>query len=349
MSDRSRDRGAPAATAAGRDRKAEHIELALDRRTQADHHHFDDWVFEHAALPELDMARVDTSVEFLGKRLSAPLLASCMTGGTEVASHINTNLARAAEESGIAVGVGSQRKAIEEGTHVETYEVREAAPTAPLLANLVLHYAFDAWMRRVYPHIPFERYADDAICHCRSKAEAEHLQTALAARLAACKLTLHPEKTKIVYCKDADRREDHPHQSFDFLGYTFRPRSAKNKYGKVFVSFTPAASDRAMKEARQTIKDWRFSRPSGATLDDLARQINPVVRGWIAYYGRYHRSAFYAVLGYLDRTLARWAARKYKRHKRRVRRAYAWLMRVKTRDPTLFVHWHAVKQPQTVG
>jgi len=237
-----------------------------------------------------------------------------------------------------------------DGSLVErTQGTPQGGVISPLLANLVLHYAFDAWMRRTYPHIPFERYADDAICHCRSKAEAEHLQAALAARLARCKLTLHPEKTKIVYCKDADRREDHPHQRFDFLGYTFRPRSVKSKYGKVFVSFTPAASDRAMKEARQTIRDWRFSRPSGATLDDLARQINPVVRGWIAYYGRYHRSAFDSVLGYLDRTLARWAARKYKRHKRRVRRAYAWLMRVKTRDPTLFVHWHAFEQPQTAG
>ena len=90
----------------------------------------------------------------------------------------------------------------------------------PLLANLFLHYAFDAWMSRNYPRIPFERYADDAICHCKSAEEARALWSALKDRFAACKLVLHPEKTKIVYCKDANRRDDFPNQSFDFLGFS---------------------------------------------------------------------------------------------------------------------------------
>jgi len=237
-----------------------------------------------------------------------------------------------------------------DGSLVErTQGTPQGGVISPLLANLFLHYAFDAWMRRAYPHIPFERYADDAICHCRSEAEATHLQDALTARLAECKLTLHPEKTKIVYCKDDGRRGDYPNRRFDFLGYTFRPRSVKSRHGKLFVSFTPAASDPAMKAVRQTIRDWRFACSSGATLEDLARQINPMVRGWIAYYGRYHRSALYPTLHYLDRTLARWAARKYKRHGRKVRRAWHWLMGVKVRDPRLFVHWHALKASRTAG
>ena len=166
------DRSGSATAVPARDRKAEHIELALDRRTQADRHHFDDWVFEHAALPELDLAAIDTSVVFLGKRLRSPLLASCMTGGTGAASRINTNLARAAEERGIAVGVGSQRKAIEEGTHVETYEVREAAPSVPLLANLgavQLNYGFGyAECRRAVEMIS----ADALVFHLNPLQEA---------------------------------------------------------------------------------------------------------------------------------------------------------------------------------
>lgn len=119
-----------------RDRKAEHIELALDRRTQLDRHFFDEWAFDHQALPEIDRAEVDVSTRFLGKQLSAPLLISCMTGGTEIASEINRNLAVAAERRGVAVGVGSQRKALEDAATTGSFEMRDAAPTVPLLANL---------------------------------------------------------------------------------------------------------------------------------------------------------------------------------------------------------------------
>src|SRR5260370_37507648 len=90
---------------------------------------------------------------------------------------------------------------------------------SPLLANLFLHYAFDMWMAREFPHIPFERYADDGICHCRSAEEARALWSALGDRLAACKLVLHPVKTKVVYCKDVNRRGEFPVISFDFLGF----------------------------------------------------------------------------------------------------------------------------------
>ena len=130
---------------------------------------------------------------------------------------------------------------------------------SPLLANLFLHYAFDMWMQRNQPNIPFERYADDAICHCKSEAQANWLRAALESRLRACGLELHPDKTKVVYCRDDDRRSSYPIQKFDFLGYTFRPRRSKNRWGKYFINFTPAISNRAAKSIRQTMRTWRLA------------------------------------------------------------------------------------------
>ena len=130
---------------------------------------------------------------------------------------------------------------------------------SPLLANLFLHYAFDTWMQRNHPDIPFERYADDAICHCRSEEQAAALRNALEKRFVECGLTLHPEKTKIVYCKDDDRRGNPPDHKFDFLGYTFRPRLSRRRGGKVGVSFSPAASDKALKAIRQTVRAGPFT------------------------------------------------------------------------------------------
>jgi RNA-directed DNA polymerase len=148
------------------------------------------------------------------------------------------------------------------------------------------HYAFDKWMQRNHPGIPFERYADDAICHCRSEEQAAALRNALEKRFVECGLTLHPEKTKIVYCKDDDRRGDHPDHKFDFLGYTFRPRLSRRRGGKVGVSFSPAASDKALKEIRQTVRGWSLHERSDKALDDLVRMFNVHIRGWIKYYGR---------------------------------------------------------------
>ncbi len=211
--------------------------------------------------------------------------------------------------------------------------------SSPLLANLFLHYVFDVWMHRHYPHIPFERYADDGICHCRTEAEAQALKVALERRFAECALELHPQKTKIVYCKDDDRRGDFPDTKFDFLGYTFRPRRSKNRYGKFFINFTPAVSNKATTVMRRTMRRWRLHLRSDKSLEDLAHMFNSVIRGWINYFRHFYKSALYPVLKHLNNTLARWAARKYKRLRGHHRRATHWLARIARRQPRLFAHW----------
>ncbi len=193
---------------------------------------------------------------------------------------------------------------------------------SPLLANLFLHYAFDRWMAEHHPNIKFERYADDILCHCRSEAQARWLWGVLERRFAECGLELHPQKTKIVYCKDDDRRGHYPNEKFDYLGYTFRARRSKNRWGKYFVNFTPGLSNAAAKAIRQTIRDWQLGCRVDKRIDDLARMFNPVIRGWITYYGRYYKSALYPTLRYLDGRLARWAQAKYKRRRCRLRRLY---------------------------
>jgi group II intron reverse transcriptase/maturase len=219
----------------------------------------------------------------------------------------------------------------------------QGSVVSPLLANLFLHYVFDSWMVRTYPSIPFERYADDAICHCGSEAEAEGLRAAIARRFADCGLELHPQKTKIVYCKDDDRRGTYPEQKFDFLGYTFRPRRSKNRYGKYFVNFTPAVSNKAAKSMRQTMRRWAFHNRSDKSLEDIAHMFNPVLRGWINYYGRFYKSALTPTFQHFDRTLARWATRKYKRLRGHRRRARHWLGRIARQQPELFAHWWLLK------
>ena len=224
----------------------------------------------------------------------------------------------------------------------------QGAVVSPLLANLFLHYAFDSWMRRNHPSIPFERYADDVIVHAKSKAQAEQLLEAIRARLAACGLELHPEKTKIVYCQDSDRKGQHEHIQFDFLGYTFRPRRAKNYRGKPFVSFLPGVSNKAGKAIRATIRAWRLAATrNNQSLEDLARLVNPSVSGWVNYYGRFYRSALTPVLRHLERALIRWACRKYKRFRGHVTNAAHWLGQVARRDPHLFVLWHIGIRPAT--
>src|ERR1700739_3257060 len=165
---------------------------------------------------------------------------------------------------------------------------------SPLLANLFLHYAFDRWITERYPHVQFERYADDAIVHCRTESEAQEIRTAIAERMEQCRLELHPQKTKIVYCKDDDRRRTYLNEKFDFLGYTFRPRRSKNWKGKDFISFNPAVSDKAVKAIRTEIRSWNLARRSDKAIEDLSAMFNPIVKGWLQYYGRYYRSALYA-------------------------------------------------------
>ena len=210
---------------------------------------------------------------------------------------------------------------------------------SPLLSNLFLHYTFDRWMVRNYPDIRFERFADDALCHCGSEAQAKILKEALEKRFAECGLQLHPEKTKVVYCKDDDRRGNSKNESFDFLGYSFRARRSKNRFGKFFVNFSPAVSNAATKAIREEIRRWQLRCRIDRWIDDLARMVNPVIRGWITYYGRYYKSALYPTFRYLDQCLAYWAMAKYKRLRRHRRRAEHWVSKAASRDPRLFAHW----------
>jgi len=221
---------------------------------------------------------------------------------------------------------------------------------SPLLANLFLHYAFDLWMRRTFPSVWFERYADDAIVHCGSELQARAVLDAIRGRFAQCGLELHSEKTRIVYCKDDDRPGDFEHVKFDFLGYTFQPRRAKNRWGKYFVSFLPAIGTKAAKVIRKTIREWRMaSTRNHQRLEDLARLVNPSVRGWMNYYGRFYRSKCVQVLRHLNEALAAWARRKYKRFRHRERASMHWLGRIAQRDPKLFVLWQLGVKPEAGG
>jgi RNA-directed DNA polymerase len=218
---------------------------------------------------------------------------------------------------------------------------------SPLLSNLFLHYTFDRWMARNYPDIPFERFADDGLCHCANEAQAKALKEALEKRFAECGLQLHPEKTKIVYCKDDDRRGNSKNESFDFLGYSFRARRSKNRFGKFFVNFSPAVSNAATKAIREEIRRWQLRCRIDKWIDDLARMFNPVIRGWINYYGRYYKSALYPTFRYLDQCLANWAMAKYKRLRRHRQRAGHWVSKTASRDPRLFAHWPLLRRAAT--
>jgi RNA-directed DNA polymerase len=216
---------------------------------------------------------------------------------------------------------------------------------SPLLANLFLHYAFDEWMRRNHTEIPFERYADDAIVHCQTEKQAKWIRTEIEHRMGQCQLELHPQKTRIAYCKDDDRKGSYPNESFDFLGFTFRPRKSKNRWGKYFINFSPAVSNRAVKEMRQRLRKWRLHLRSDKELEDLARMLNPTIQGWMNYYGSFYKSALYPVFTHLNRTLTRWATRKYKRMRGHRRQATHWLGRIAQREPGMFAYWKWGLQP----
>ena len=209
---------------------------------------------------------------------------------------------------------------------------------SPLLANLYLHYAFDEWMEGT-TDLPFERYADDIIIHCKTQKQAEWLKDRIEERLARCRLALNREKTKIVYCKDNKRTGDYPIQKFDFLGFTFRTRRAKNRRGEYFVNFLPAVSRKAVKAMNLTLRKLGINRRTRHEIEDLARVINPIIRGWINYFGSFYRSAIYPVLEHLDEKLGRWAMRKFKRLRNRFSKAMQWLHGIRHRQPDLFAHW----------
>ncbi len=229
---------------------------------------------------------------------------------------------------------------LEDGSVVpRTAGTPQGGVVSPILSNLFLHYVFDKWMVRTYPSIPFERYADDIICHCRSAAEARALWSDLEARFTACRLVLHPHKTKLVYCKDINRRGDFPNQSFDFLGYMFRPRKSVWHGRQYVVSFLPAVSPKALKAIGRTIRRWALHHRSDKSLEDLAKMYNPYIQGWINYFRHFYGSQLHSTLRRIDAYLIRWARRKFKRLYRRPKGARDWLARVRRADPTLFAHW----------
>ena len=236
----------------------------------------------------------------------------------------------------------------EDGTlEIVTRGTPQGGVASPLLANLFMHYAFDKWMQRTHPSVAFARFADDAVVHCKTQRQAEAVLAAIRDRLRQCGLELHPTKTRIVYCKDDDRPETHEQVSFTFLGYTFQPRRARNRWGKFFVSFLPAMSVKAAKTVRAQIRNWHLaSTRNNQTLEDLARVINPVVRGWMNYYGRFYRSKCVQVLRHLNEALAAWARWKYRRFKRRERASMHWLGRIALRDPNLFALWQLGVRPE---
>jgi RNA-directed DNA polymerase len=234
----------------------------------------------------------------------------------------------------------------EDGTLTErTKGTPQGAVISPLLANLFLHYCMDEWLRIKYPQCPFERYADDSVIHCQSKEQAEQLKEALQERLKACGLEMHLDKTRIVYCKDEDRNKSYPHVSFDFLGYTFRSRKSRNRQGKFFTGFLPAVSDKAGKAIREKIREWKLSARSGSDINTLAAEVNPVLRGWINYYGHYYKSELQDVLKYLNLILKKWARQKYKKLHSHKTKASKWLVTLYQRAPYLFAHWRIGVRP----
>jgi RNA-directed DNA polymerase len=234
----------------------------------------------------------------------------------------------------------------EEGIGAErTKGTPQGGVISPLLANLFLHYVFDKWMERNYPQVPFCRYADDGVVHCCTEEEALILKEVLESRFKECNLELHPEKTRIIYCKDDDRRGEHPHTRFDFLGFTYRPRKSKNRWGKSFINFTPAVSNEAGKAMRQETRRWKLHLRSDKSLEDLSRMLSPKVRGWINYYGSFYKSALYPTLRHLNRILVRWAMRKFNRLRHHLTKAVYWLGRIANRQPELFPHWQFGVKP----
>lgn len=209
---------------------------------------------------------------------------------------------------------------------------------SPILMNLFMHYAFDGWMQRHYPQCPFARYADDAVVHCRSREQAEDVMQAIADRLAKCGLTMHPEKSKVVYCKDSRRTKAYPQVQFTFLGFTFRPRKSISRYG-IFTGFLPAVSQDALKRMRRTVFGWKLHRQTSVKLDELAQQYNSTIRGWWQYYGTFYQTAMHRLFEYIDARLVRWARRKYKTLALHKRRGAEWLGKMKEVFPDMFVHW----------
>lgn len=232
-----------------------------------------------------------------------------------------------------------------EGIRERTSGTPQGGVISPVLANLFLHYTFDKWMAINHSNNPFARYADDAVIHCKTEDEAIKLLESLNERMKECKLELHPIKTRIVYCKDDDRKGNYQHTSFDFLGYTFRPRRSKNRWGKHFINFTPAISNKAKKSIRQKVRDWKLQLKAEKDLSDLSKMFNSKIIGWINYYGKYYKSEMYSTFRHINKALIMWARRKYKKLHRHKKRAEHFLGRIAKQNPRLFKHWELGIKP----
>lgn len=217
---------------------------------------------------------------------------------------------------------------------------------SPVLSNLFLHYVFDSWMQRHHPNRKWCRYADDGLVHCETREQAEALLNELRERFEECGLELHPDKTKIVYCKDGKRKgKMYPNKSFDFLGYTFRARVCKNsKRNNLFMNFTPAVSKASMKSMRAKTRKYNLRNRTDLSLAEIAHWYNPILQGWLNYYGRYNRSALYPVWRHFNMTLVAWAMKKYKPLRKRKTKAAIFLERISEKQPKLFAHWRAGMQ-----
>jgi len=228
-----------------------------------------------------------------------------------------------------------------DGTLVEkTKGVMQGGVISPVLSNLFLHYVFDRWMQRKHPSKPWCRYADDGLVHCKTEGEARQLLAELTERFQACGLELHPDKTKIIYCKDGKRRKDYPNKSFEFLGYEFRARGCKGTLsGNMFTGFTPAVSKSSLKSMRSKIRASELRNRTQLSLNDIARIFNPILQGWMNYYGKYTRSELYKVWRHFNSSLVSWAMRKYKSLKNSRAKAMRLLKRIANNEPSLFVHW----------
>lgn len=215
----------------------------------------------------------------------------------------------------------------------------QGSAVSPVLANLFMHYAFDSWLEREFPTVEFERYADDAVVHCATERQAQKVWAALAERMASVGLRLHPDKTKIVYCKDRKRRLDYTSTSFTYLGFTFRTRAAPTRDRKsAFAAFLPAMGTDALKAKSRIVREWRIHLRTTRDLAELAEWMNPVIRGWMDYYGTFYRHEMRGLLIRINTYLVRWARRKFKRL-RSFKKARRWWLDLVRRCPDLFVHW----------
>jgi len=210
---------------------------------------------------------------------------------------------------------------------------------SPILANLFLHYAFDVWVRRELPSIPFCRYADDGLLHCKSQRQAEFVMKKLTQRLQDCGLEIHPDKSRIVYCKDKNREGNHSVITFDFLGYTFRPRRCVNKRDEVHPNFLPAISRASMKAINKEIRRWHIQLKNEKSLKDLSAMFDPILRGWVTYYGRFYPSALRTIWRNFNEYLVRWVRRKFKRFSWHKSLARKYINRLARANPNLFIHW----------